>query len=78
MKQLLEFAKQTMERYPAIKSNIEELIELCVMEIEEGGSRRHEIELCKTSIQDLIIEYNENYIYEPVQKLKIKSPQTNS
>jgi hypothetical protein len=28
MKQLLEFAKQTMERYPAIKSNIEELIEL--------------------------------------------------
>jgi hypothetical protein len=60
MKQLLEFAKQTMERYPAIKSNIEELIELCVMEIEDGGSRRHEIELCKTSIQDLILEYNEN------------------
>lgn len=41
MKQLLEFAKQTMERYPAIKSDVKELIELC-----------------KTSIQDLIIEYN--------------------
>ena len=60
MKQLLEFAKQTMERYPAIKSDVEELIELCVMEIEDGGSRRHEIELCWINIQDLIIEYNEN------------------
>ena len=60
MKQLLEFANQTMERYPAIKSDVEELIELCVMEIGEGGSTTHEIELCKTSIQDLIIEYNEN------------------
>ena len=60
MKQLLEFAKQTMERYPAIKSDVEELIELCVMEIEDGGSRRHEIELCWRNIHDLIIEYNEN------------------
>lgn len=60
MEQLLEFAKQTMERYPALKSDIEELIELCIMEIEDGGSERHEMELCWTSIQDLIIEYNEN------------------
>jgi len=60
MEQLLEFAKQTIKRYPALKSDIEELIELCIMEIEDGGSERHEMELCKTSIQDLIIEYNEN------------------
>lgn len=60
MEQLLEFAKQTIKRYPALKSDIEELIELCIMEIEEEGSERHEIELCWINIQDLIIEYNEN------------------
>lgn len=60
MEQLLEFAKQTTKRYPALKSDIEGLIELCIMEIEEGESATHEIELCWTSIKDLIIEYNEN------------------
>ena len=60
MEQLLEFASQTTKRYPALKSDIEELIELCIMEIEEGGSATHEIELCWASIKDLIIEYNEN------------------
>ena len=56
MEELKKFVKETIAKYPNLKSEISDLYELCIEEIEERGSSQLEINLCRSSIQDLITE----------------------
>jgi hypothetical protein len=50
---------QVIKEYPDLKSDIVSLWQLCLDEIEEGGSQIHEIELCLSDVDELIKEYKE-------------------
>lgn len=54
--QLRAFIKECVAKHPHLKEEIYDLYELCLDEIEEGGSVDHEIQLCITSIEQLIEE----------------------
>jgi hypothetical protein len=54
MEELLKYAKMAISSRPDLKSEIEDLIQLCRDEIEEGGSVEHEISLCLEDINQLI------------------------
>lgn len=54
MENLKSFVIETIQKYPHLKDEVVDLYELCLSEIEEGGSTTHEIELCLSDIQDLI------------------------
>ena len=56
MTNLLEYANQIMAKYPQLKEDVNGLIDLCVMEIEEGSPQEHEIELCWSDIDRLVKE----------------------
>lgn len=56
MTHLIEYAKSVIEKYPSLTSEVRGLIDLCISEIEEGGSQDHEIELCWSDIQTLVEE----------------------
>lgn len=56
MTHLIEYAKTVIEKYPSLKSDIHGLIDLCITEIEEGGSKEHEINLCWSDIEELVKE----------------------
>lgn len=56
MTNLLEYANQVMSKYPQLKEDVNGLIDLCVMEIEEGSPQEHEIELCWSDIDQLVKE----------------------
>ena len=55
MKQLQEFVRTKIKEHPQYKQDILDLYQLCLDEIEEGGSETHEIELCMSAINDLIL-----------------------
>lgn len=54
MENLKSVVIETIRKYPHLKDEVMGLYELCLSEIEEGGSTSHEIELCLSDIQDLI------------------------
>lgn len=56
LEQLEEYVKKAIKEYPELKSSIMSLFQLCLDEIEEGGSRTHEIELCVNDIEENINE----------------------
>jgi len=56
MKELLKYAKQSIIAHPEFKSEIEDLVQLCKDEIEQGGSADHEIDLCTEDIRQLFEE----------------------
>lgn len=56
MKELIEFARNFITKNPGLKSEVEDLVQLCRDEIEEGGSETHEIQLCTESIKQLLEE----------------------
>lgn len=56
MENLKKFVKETIAKYPNLKSEIIDLYELCIEEIEERGSVENEVSICRSSIQDLITE----------------------
>jgi hypothetical protein len=56
LQELRTFAKETIEKYPQHKKDIVGLFNLCMGEIDEGGSPDHEIELCLNDIIELINE----------------------
>lgn len=56
MTNLIEYANEVIAKYPNTKMDIDGLIELCVMEIEEGSPESHEIQLCWTDIDQLVEE----------------------
>jgi hypothetical protein len=43
-----------IDKHPEHKREIIDLLNLCVTEIEDGGSREHECELCRNEIEELI------------------------
>lgn len=53
MEELIKFAKEFIVKHPQYKSEVEDLVQLCRDEIEDGGSPTHEIELCMESIKQL-------------------------
>ena len=54
LKQLTVWVREQSKNYPNLKSEISDYYELCLNEIYEGGSEQHEVNLCISSIEDLI------------------------
>jgi hypothetical protein len=52
-KALIEYARKVVSEKPELKAEINDLIQLCNDEIEEGGSPTHERNLCYESIKQL-------------------------
>ena len=55
-KQAIEFKVNFIKEHPELKDNVEDLFQLMLDEIEEGGSISHEIELFYASCKDLLID----------------------
>lgn len=51
MKELLKYATEMITKYPSKLDEINDLLDLCRDEIDEGGSEAHEIELCAEDIR---------------------------
>jgi hypothetical protein len=56
IEELQKYVQDKIKLYPELKSEIISLFQLCLDEIEEGGSRKHEIDLCITDIDQTINE----------------------
>lgn len=54
MERLIEYAKETIKKHPELLHEINDLIQLCKDEIEQGESPEHEIQLCIEDIRQLI------------------------
>lgn len=54
IKDLNIFAREMAEKYPNLKEEIYDLVQLCVDEIEEGASLNNELSLCYNDILELI------------------------
>lgn len=54
VKELKQFVIETINKYPQHKREIVDLYQLCLDEIQEGGSPQHECELCRNDIEELI------------------------
>lgn len=52
--ELRQYGIEKIKKYPQLKDDIEDLIELAISETEDGGSKQHEINLCIGSIDELI------------------------
>jgi hypothetical protein len=57
--QLKEWIKVQITKHPEHKEEILDYYDLCIDEIEQGGSPTHEIELCINSIEELTEEVND-------------------
>lgn len=56
LKDLNIFAKEMSSKYPKLKEEIYDLVQLCIDEIDAGESSSNELSLCYNSILDLINE----------------------
>ena len=54
MTDLIEYTELVISKYPNLKADINGLMDLCIMEIEEGSPEPHEIQLCWTDIDQLM------------------------
>lgn len=54
IKDLNIFAREMAGKYPNLKEEIYDLVQLCMDEIEEGGSPNNELSLCYNDILELI------------------------
>ena len=54
MEEFRKLINRKVSEHPKLKEEILDLYQLCLDEIEEGGSRENEIYLCLSSIEDLI------------------------
>lgn len=61
LKQLNQHAIEIIAQYPDLGEEIADYVELCVDEIEQGGSETHEIQLTYSAINDLINEHKKNH-----------------
>ena len=52
--QLKKYVREITAQYPDLDEEISDLYDLCLNEIEEGGSEQHEINLCYNDIQSLL------------------------
>jgi hypothetical protein len=51
---LKNYVRDMIVKHPELREQMLELLELCMDEIEEGGSPVHEISLCVSDINQLI------------------------
>jgi hypothetical protein len=56
IKELATYCLDVISKYPNLAQEVNDLFVLCKDEIEAGGSTQHEINLCISSIEDLIDE----------------------
>ena len=56
MTNLIKYTETVIEKYPQLNSHIQDLLQLCNDEIEEGGSEENEITLCWNDIEYLVKE----------------------
>lgn len=56
IKELNLWVNQKIKENPQLKSQILALFDLCIQEIEDGGSIRNEIDICYCDIKELIEE----------------------
>ena len=54
LQQLRDYARTCINDRPELRDEIVGLWELCLNEIQEGGSRQHEINLCHRDIEELM------------------------
>lgn len=54
LQQLRDYARNCISDRPELRDEIVGLWELCLNEIQEGGSRQHEINLCLRDIEELM------------------------
>ena len=54
MTDLIEYTELVISKYPNLKADINGLMDLCIMEIEEGSPEQHEIQLCWSDIDQLV------------------------
>lgn len=57
--QLKEWINIQITKHPEYKEEILDYYDLCINEIEEGGSATHEISLCISSIEELTEQVND-------------------
>jgi hypothetical protein len=55
-KELINHARVVIRNHPDLREEIINLIDLYQSEVEEGGSVQHELNLCATSIDELVEE----------------------
>lgn len=58
LKELETHCNKTIEEHPDLKDEILDLYQLCLDEIEQGGSEQNEIYLCQSSIEELLNDKN--------------------
>ena len=54
IRELRQHVRDMIIKYPELRDEMLELLELCIDEIEEGGSPYNEINLCMSDIDQLI------------------------
>ncbi len=54
MEELKKYVVEVMKSHPQHKEEIRDLYQLCLDEIDEGGSVEHEISLCRNDIEEII------------------------
>jgi hypothetical protein len=54
--ELRRWCREKASNCPKLKHDIMDLYDLAAMEIEDGGSATHEINLCMSDVQELIKE----------------------
>lgn len=59
LEQLKDWIKVQITKHPEHKEEMLDLFSLCVDEIADGGSEWNEIQLCRSSIEELIEEEND-------------------
>lgn len=58
---LIDYCNEARKKYPDLEKQIDEYYELCMTEIDDGGSIPHEIQLCVNDIEELITNYQKSY-----------------
>lgn len=53
---LRKYCVGVVEQHPELEEEVVGLFNLCISEIEEGGSESHEIELCISDVDELVKE----------------------
>jgi len=59
LEQLKEWIKVQITKHPEHKEEMLELYSLCIDEIADGGSEWNEVQLCRSSIEELLEEEND-------------------
>ncbi len=67
MEQLIKEAKEKIKQYPALEAEIKNFLFLCKDEIDEGNSEDNEIQLCRSSIDELIEEHKKELSKEKIK-----------